>query len=236
MADQLNNNNPAVTNPPLASSNVDLNTNKTRKVTDPNKDPHAPDAVDANRDPITGAPGAHPVGSGVGAAVGGTAGGVGTGVAIGAMAGAVGGPVGVAVGAAIGTIVGGVVGGLAGKGVAEHVNPTVEHDHWRNNYTKKPYYQAGRSYDDYAPAYQYGWESRTRYQGKKFNDVEPEMRNNWETSRGSCPLTWEQAKHAVRDSWDRSDSQVVNAGKTSDSGTMRSAPATTGAGITGNKF
>lgn len=230
MADQIYNKNPKANNPPLASTNVDLNTK------DAKKDPHSPDAVDANRDPITGAPGAHPVGSGVGAAVGGTAGGLGTGVAIGAMAGAVGGPVGVAVGAAIGTIVGGVVGGLAGKGVAEHVNPTIEHDHWRNNYQNKPYYQAGRSYDDYAPAYQYGWESRTRYQGKKFNDVEPEMRTNWESSRGSCPLTWDQARHAVRDSWDRSDNQVVNAGKTSDSGTMRSTTATTGAGVTGSKF
>ena len=61
---------------------------------------------DLNRDPITGTPGAHPVGTGVGAAAGGAAG---------AAAGAVGGPLGMAAGAVIGA----VVGGLAGKGVAD---------------------------------------------------------------------------------------------------------------------
>jgi uncharacterized protein (TIGR02271 family) len=66
-----------------------------------------------NRDPITGALGAHPVGTGVGAAAGG--------VAAGAAAGSVAGPVGTVVGAAAGA----VAGGLAGKKVAEEVDPTT---------------------------------------------------------------------------------------------------------------
>ena len=71
---------------------------------------------DANPDPITGAPGSHPVGTGIGAAAGGAAG-VAGGMAAGAAAGTAGaGPIGGAVGAAVGA----VVGGLAGKGVAEH--------------------------------------------------------------------------------------------------------------------
>ena len=69
---------------------------------------------EANHDPVTGEPGAHPVGTGVGAATGGTVGAV--------IGGAVGGPVGAMVGAAVG----GLAGGLAGKGVAESVNPTEE--------------------------------------------------------------------------------------------------------------
>src|ERR687891_2825168 len=101
--------------------------------------------ADANRDPITGAPGAHPVGTGVGATGGGAAG-----AAIGA---AVGGPVGAAVGLAAGA----VAGGLAGKGAAEAVNPTAEDTYWRDNYKTRPYATAGTSYDQYRPAYQYGW-------------------------------------------------------------------------------
>lgn len=66
-----------------------------------------------NQDPITGAPGAHPVGTGVGAA-----GGAVTGAAIGTM---VGGPIGTIAGA----VVGAIAGGLAGKEVAEGTNPTV---------------------------------------------------------------------------------------------------------------
>src|SRR3954470_6269521 len=92
-------------------------------------------APDANRDPISGAPGAHPVGVGVGAA----AGGAGTGAAVGTVAG----PVGTAVGAAVGA----VVGGLMGKGVAEGINPTVEDAYWRETYTTRSYYEQGRTYD-----------------------------------------------------------------------------------------
>ena len=67
--------------------------------------------ADANRDPLTGAPGAHPVGTGLGAA-----GGAGAGAAV----GAIGGPLG----AGIGALIGGVAGGLAGKGAGEAANPT----------------------------------------------------------------------------------------------------------------
>src|SRR5688500_4518240 len=119
---------------------------------------------DANRDPITGAPGAHPVGTGVGAAAGG--------MAAGAAAGTVAaGPVGTLVGAAAGAI----VGGLAGKAVAEHFDPTAEDAYWRQNYEREPYYQKGMSYDDYSPAYQLGYESRSRYAGRGFNDVEKDL-------------------------------------------------------------
>lgn len=67
---------------------------------------------DANRDPITGEPRSHPIGTGVGAVAGGAA--------AGAAAGTVAGPVGTGLGAAAGA----VVGGLAGKAAAEKFNPT----------------------------------------------------------------------------------------------------------------
>jgi uncharacterized protein (TIGR02271 family) len=75
---------------------------------------------DANRDPISGKPGSHPVGTGVGAVAGGRSrrrACRATGAALG-TAGA--GPVGTAVGAAVGA----VAGGLVGHGTAEGLNPT----------------------------------------------------------------------------------------------------------------
>jgi len=81
---------------------------------------------DLHPDPISGAPGAHPVGTGVGAVAGGAA----AGAAVGAMAGPVGALVGVAVGA--------VVGGLAGKGMAEMIEPTAEPAYWRENDARAP--------------------------------------------------------------------------------------------------
>src|SRR5215208_311489 len=111
---------------------------------------------DLNRDPITDEPGSHPVGTGIGATGGAVAG---------AAAGAIGGPVGVAVG--------GVVGGLAGRAAAEAANPTAEEAHWRENYSREPYYEQGRSFDDYAPAYRLGWTGRTRYDD--WNGAEPQL-------------------------------------------------------------
>jgi hypothetical protein len=145
---------------------------------------------DANRDPLTGASGAHPVGVGAGTA---------TGAAAGAAVGAVGGPVG----AVIGTVVGGVAGGLAGKGAAEKVNPTLENEYWQTSYTSRPYFVDGVSYDEYRPAYRYGWESRTRYSGLTWDDAEEDIERNWDKHRGSSRLSWAQAKYAVRDAWHR---------------------------------
>ena len=147
-------------------------------------------AKDANRDPLSGAPGAHPVGVGAGAA---------TGAAAGAAVGAVGGPIG----AVVGTVVGGVAGGLAGKGVAESVNPTLENEYWQTNYTTRPYFSTGVPYDEYRPAYRYGWESRSRYSGLTWDDAEEELERNWDKARGASKLSWAQAKHAVRDAWHR---------------------------------
>ncbi len=145
---------------------------------------------DANRDPITGAPGAHPVGSGVGAAAGGA-----TGAAIGAVAGPV--------GAAVGLVAGAVVGGLAGKGVAETIDPTLEDTYWRTEYVNRPYAKRDLPYESYQPAYRTGYEGYTRYSGKRFEEVESDLQRDYETYRGDSDLGWDEAKHATRDAWHR---------------------------------
>lgn len=146
---------------------------------------------DANRDPITGTPGAHPVGVAVGAAAGGAA----TGAAVGTVAG----PVGTLVGAAVGA----VVGGLAGKSAAEAIDPTGEDTYWQANYNKEPYYEKGRSYDDYENAYRTGYEGRARHNPHTFDEVEPDLQMDYNKHRGTSSLTWDQSKHAARAAWDR---------------------------------
>lgn len=145
----------------------------------------------ANRDPITGAPGAHPIGTGVGAAAGGAA----TGAAVGTVAG----PVGTLIGAAVGA----VAGGLAGKGVAEAIDPTREDEYWRDNYSDRPYVEHGSSYDDYGPAYSFGVDAAGRHPGRTFEEVEPEMSRQWNDNRSESTLRWENARDAVRDAWNR---------------------------------
>ena len=159
----------------------------------------ATERKDSNRDPITGAPGSHPVGTGLGAAAGG--------MAAGAAAGAVGGPVGAVAGAAVGA----VVGGLAGKGIAEKIDPTVEEAYWRETYTSRPYVTKGANFDDYGPAYRYGYDAYTKYPGRKFDDIESDLDRDWQRAKGKSTLAWENAKHATRDSFQRISDTIERA-------------------------
>jgi hypothetical protein len=154
---------------------------------------------DANRDPITGTPGSHPVGTGLGAVAGG--------VAAGAAAGSVAGPVGTVVGAALGA----VAGGLAGKGIAEMIDPTVEDAYWRDAYSSRPYYTSDYTFDDYGPAYRHGYTSYPRYEGRSFDEVESDLSRDWNQAKGRSRLEWDRAKYAVRDSWDRVSDAVERA-------------------------
>lgn len=147
---------------------------------------------DANRDPITGTPGSHPVGTGLGAGAVGAA-------AAGAAVGLGAGPVGAAIGAAVGA----VAGGLAGKGIAEQIDPTVEYEYWEKTYPTTGYYDETVAYTDMAPAYQYGWESRARYEDRRWEDVESDLEAGWRETKHDSRLGWEKAKRAARDAWDR---------------------------------
>ena len=143
-----------------------------------------------NLDPITQAPGSHPVSTAMG-----SAGGVATGVVVGAV---VGGPIGALVGSAIGA----VLGGAAGHTVGEAVNPTIEAEYWNKTFKDRPYYKPGKEYSDYEPAYRLGWESakRPEYEGKEFDEVEPELQGSWKNERGPAD-PWTDAREATRDAW-----------------------------------
>ncbi len=147
------------------------------------------DNREANRDPITGTPGSHPVATGVGTALGGAAAGV--------AAGAAGGPVG----AAAGAVVGGVLGGVAGTVVGEQIDPTVEADYWREAYATRPYYSDELTYEEMEPAYRYGWEARARYADEDFDSVESTLAEGWEETKHDARLGWDLARDATRDAW-----------------------------------
>jgi uncharacterized protein (TIGR02284 family) len=172
---------------------------------------------DLNRDPLTDEPGSHPVGTGVGATGGAVAG---------AAVGTIGGPIGTA----IGGVVGAVMGGLAGKAAAESVNPTAEEAHWRENYTREPYYEQGLTFDDYAPAYRLGLTGRTRY-AEDWDIAEPKLASEWESARAGSSLSWPQARQASRAAWDRIDSSRMDSrigggiDRTTDSGASRPSGA-----------
>ena len=121
---------------------------------DPKKKVDLPPKGPRNADPLTDAPGSHPIETGVGAGLGGAA----AGLAI----GAVGGPVG----AVIGGIVGGAVaGGLAGKGVGELIDPTTEDAWLREYFGSDSQHKKGETHEHYRDAYRYGLTSCDHLRG-----------------------------------------------------------------------
>ena len=144
----------------------------------------------ANPDPMTGEPGAHPLGTGVGAAGAGLAG-----AAIGAVAGPI--------GSLAGAVVGAVVGGLAGKGVGEAMNPTEEAKYWREAHARQPYATPTDSYDNYADAYRVGYEGHSKYgpSDKSFDSAETTLMSDYRDSKS--PIEWERAKPAAKAAWSR---------------------------------
>ena len=84
-------------------------------------------------------------------------------------------------------------------------NPSVHDIYWREAFSHEPYYSTDYTYNDYAPAYRTGYEAAGRYHGqnKRFDDLEPELRANYERIKGNSRLAWENAKDAVRAAWHR---------------------------------
>lgn len=89
------------------------------------------------------------------------------------------------------------------KNVATGIDPKVEETYWRENYRNRPYFDGSVDYNEYAPAYRYGWESYNRYPGRRYDDVENDLERGWDNVKGTSRLTWERAKSAVRDAWHR---------------------------------
>jgi len=146
------------------------------------------DAQAMNRDPITDSPGSHPIGTAFGTTGGAVAG---------ALIGSVGGPAG----SAIGGMVGAIVGAAAGHAMGEVVYPTAEESHWRDAYTREPYFNANLDFSDYAPAFRAGYMYRTAYPDRPWEVAEAELKSVWENNRGTSRLSWIEAREAVLAAW-----------------------------------
>lgn len=78
-------------------------------------------------------------------------------------------------------------------------NP-VYREHYNNTLT-----DTGYPYDYYVPAYRYGYglASDARYQNRSWDQVEPDVRRDWEREH---PGTWERFKASIRHAWEKTAS------------------------------
>ena len=80
--------------------------------------------------------------------------------------------------------------------------PEVEVDYWREAYASEPYFEAGRNFEDYSPAYELGWTGYGNY-GGEFDTADRVLANDWAVHKGISRLSWEQARPACRAAWQR---------------------------------
>ena len=81
------------------------------------------------------------------------------------------------------------------------VRPDLEDAYWQSAYWAQPYYRAGYSYDDYAPAYCVGYIGCAQY-GGRFDDAEKSLCANWIRIKGDSRLSLDDAMQAIRAAWD----------------------------------
>jgi hypothetical protein len=86
----------------------------------------------------------------------------------------------------------------------ERLGGTDDDSYYRNHYQSN-LAASGGAYDDYAPAYTYGSQMRGQYAGRQWDEVESDLRTDWESRSGSSggASTWDKMKAAVRHGWDR---------------------------------
>jgi len=73
---------------------------------------------------------------------------------------------------------------------------------WRENFSDRPYVSADRRFEDYEPGYRFAYQSQTRYKGRKWNEVEPHLQQDWKHYEGRGESHWDHVKDSVRDAWD----------------------------------
>ena len=75
-------------------------------------------------------------------------------------------------------------------------------DDFRRDFQTR-YATSGGSYEDYAPAYSYGYQAASdpRYQGRSWDDVESDLRTGY--GREYPNSTWDKMKESIRYGWDK---------------------------------
>ena len=134
----------------------------------------------------------------IGEAVGGI-----SGVLTGAALGSLGGPIGTI----IGGIAGAVAGWWAGKAISEAASHVTREDetYYRAEYERSPNRLADRSYEDVRPAYQLGHLAgrNPEYQGRSFEEVEPDLQRGWTSDVSARHGDWQQVRPYARDAYER---------------------------------
>jgi uncharacterized protein (TIGR02284 family) len=88
---------------------------------------------------------------------------------------------------------------LGGRG---SLYPGSEADYWLECFMNEPYFESGKNFEDYGPAYELGWTGYHAY-GGEFHTADRVLANDWAIQKGISTLDWAQARPACRAAWQR---------------------------------
>lgn len=116
------------------------------------------------------------------------------------------------------TEVSGIAAGVIAGAVAgsRSANPQTEHAYWREHFRELPALKDSAAYEDYAPAFEYGWESRAGCCAKPsqaqadFEAAESDLREQWQQRPAAAALPWSMAREAVRAAWEKVEQAIVS--------------------------
>ena len=89
------------------------------------------------------------------------------------------------------------------RSTTETADWSTEESYWRSNFSSRPYVRADRGFDYYRPGYRYGTESANRNRGRRWEEMEGDLRSGWDRFEHRAESTWDNVKDAVKDAWDR---------------------------------
>jgi hypothetical protein len=118
--------------------------------------------------------------------------------------------------AVTGIAAGAVAGAVQGSQV--RADPAAEHAYWQQHFRELPSDPVNAPYEQYAPAFQSGWEIRggccdqASADVSSFAAVEGSLRDRWQQQPAAADLSWDMARDAVRAAWERVE-QAIGAGE-----------------------
>jgi hypothetical protein len=86
---------------------------------------------------------------------------------------------------------------------ADEIDVATEENYWRKHYRELGYVQETDDYELFEPAFRTGYMGRRRHPGKTFQEVENELRRDYEAVAGATALGWEKAVCAACDAWNQ---------------------------------
>ena len=85
------------------------------------------------------------------------------------------------------------------------IDKAAENKYWQNQFRNESYYETGKTFQDYEPAYRTAIEGYDRYRdtAPTFDAAESALKSDYERLQARTELGWDKARNAMKAAWHR---------------------------------